>query len=120
MKKCIDCGLEKEITEFHLEKRNKDGHRNNCKVCRLKREREKYANRDICGFIPKNSSSTNATGANLFGVDYFEKYNRQNMVPLACGLWDSSTNAGVFARDFSGSRSLSHYRCGFRASAYFS
>ena len=47
MKKCIDCGLEKEITEFHLEKRNKDGHRNNCKVCRLKRDREKYANRDI-------------------------------------------------------------------------
>jgi hypothetical protein len=47
MKKCIDCGLEKEITEFHLEKRNKDGHRNNCKVCRLKREREKYANRNI-------------------------------------------------------------------------
>ena len=41
MKKCIDCGLEKEITEFHLEKRNKDGHRNNCKVCRLKRERER-------------------------------------------------------------------------------
>ena len=31
MKKCIDCGLEKEMTEFHLEKRNKDGHRNNCK-----------------------------------------------------------------------------------------
>ena len=47
MKKCIDCGLEKEITEFHLEKRNKDGHRNNCKVCRLQRDREKYANRNI-------------------------------------------------------------------------
>lgn len=47
MKKCVDCGLEKDLSEFHLEKRNKDGHRNNCKVCRLKRDREKYASRDI-------------------------------------------------------------------------
>lgn len=76
-------------------------------------------NRDVCGFIPKNSSSTNATGANLFGNDYFYKYNVQNMVPLACGYWNSSANAGVFHRNFSNYRSLSSHTCGFRASAYF-
>mgnify|MGYP007007738946 FL=1 len=76
-------------------------------------------NRDVCGFIPKNSSSTGATGANLFGSDYMYKYNIQNMVPLACGRWDYSMVAGVFYRSFNNSRSHSDYRCGFRASAYF-
>ena len=76
-------------------------------------------NRDVCGFIPKNSSSTGATGANLFGNDYLYKQNRQNMVPLACGGWYHSTHAGVFTRNFSGSRSYSDTNAGFRASAYF-
>ena len=75
--------------------------------------------RDVCGFIPKNSSSTGATGANLFGNDYLNKYNRQNMVPLACGHWNYSAHAGVFHRSFSYYRSYSNYAYGFRASAYF-
>ena len=33
-------------------------------------------NRDVCGFIPKNSSSTSGSGVNLFGTDYLYKYNR--------------------------------------------
>ena len=76
-------------------------------------------NRDVCGFIPKNSSSTGATGANLFGNDQLYKSNVQNMVPLACGSWSSSTYAGVFARNFNTGRSSSNHTYGFRASAYF-
>ena len=76
-------------------------------------------NRDVCGFIPKNSSSTGATGANLFGNDQLSKQNMQNMVPLACGAWSSSANAGVFDRYFNGYRSISYAHYGFRASAYF-
>ena len=30
---CKTCGLEKELSDFHKDKRNKDGHRNFCKVC---------------------------------------------------------------------------------------
>lgn len=76
-------------------------------------------NRDVCGFIPKNSSSTGATGANLFGNDYMYKYNIQNMVPLACGAWSNSTYAGVFGCHFNHYRSGSTAAYGFRASAYF-
>ena len=75
-------------------------------------------NRDVCGFIPKNSSSTGATGANLFGNDYLFKSNLQNVVPLACGSWVDSTNDGVFARRFNDNRSTIYYATGFRASAY--
>lgn len=75
-------------------------------------------NRDVCGFIPKNSSSTSATGANLFGNDQLYKQNIQNMVPLACGRWDDSVPAGVFCRGFGYSRSNGYDASGFRASAY--
>lgn len=76
-------------------------------------------NRDVCGFIPKNETSTSDSGVNLFGNDYIQKDNRQNMVPLACGRWSTSMNAGVFSRGFNSYRlhSFNHY--GFRASAYF-
>ena len=77
-------------------------------------------NRDVCGFIPKNSSSTSASGVNLFGSDYLYKHNVQNMMPFACGRWDFSAVAGVFYRNFNYSRSGGNNNYGFRASAYFS
>ena len=77
------------------------------------------ANRDVCGFIPKNSSSTGATGANLFGNDYLTINNRQNMVPLTCGRWNYAALAGVFSRYFSSYRSGDYVDASFRASAYF-
>ena len=75
--------------------------------------------RDICGFIPKDSNSTNATGVNLLGNDYFYKHNRQNMVPLACGNWNYSGIAGLFYRTFTSYRSNDLSAASFRASAYF-
>ena len=74
-------------------------------------------NRDICGFIPKNSSST-ATGANLFGNDRFIKNNKQNLVPLACGYWTNSSSGGVFNRNFNDFRMVGNFGVSFRASAY--
>ena len=76
-------------------------------------------NRDVCGFIPKNSSSTSGSGANIFGNDQLNKNNIQNMVPLACGAWNNSATAGVFSRHFGLSRSYGNSYSGFRASAYF-
>ena len=40
-KKCIKCGEVKPITEFHKHKVMKDGHRNICKVCACRIERER-------------------------------------------------------------------------------
>ena len=34
MKKCVKCGIEKELTEFHKHKKQKDGLRTRCKTCR--------------------------------------------------------------------------------------
>jgi len=76
-------------------------------------------NRDVCGFIPKNSSSTNTTGANLFGNDYLYRHNLQNMVTLTCGSWLNSTATGVFSHYFYIRRSSGVYNASFRASAYF-
>ncbi|HKM18844.1 MAG TPA: phage tail protein [Aliarcobacter sp.] len=76
-------------------------------------------NRDICGFIPKNDAATSPTGANIFGNDYFYKHNVHNLVPLACGAWNNSGNAGLFARNFNYYRSSSSHGVSFRASAYF-
>ncbi len=75
-------------------------------------------NRDICGFIPKNSSSTGATGVNLFGNDRLTKNNKGNLVPLTCGNWNYSAAAGVFSRYFGYSRSYGSHGASFRASAY--
>ena len=76
-------------------------------------------NRDICGFIPKNATSTSGSGVNLFGNDQLNKYNIQNMVSLACGTWNNALNAGMFTRNFNNKRLNSYTTCGFRASAYF-
>jgi hypothetical protein len=35
MKKCLNCGEEKELNEFHKHAASKDGHQGNCKVCAL-------------------------------------------------------------------------------------
>ena len=75
-------------------------------------------NRDVCGFVPKNSSSTSASGVNLFGNDRLTKNNKGNLVPLTCGAWDASANAGVFTRFFDGYRSVGYGGASFRASAY--
>lgn len=34
MKKCTKCGIEKELTEFYVDKKRKDGRFNSCKMCR--------------------------------------------------------------------------------------
>lgn len=77
-------------------------------------------NRDICGFIPKNSIASSATGINMLGNDSFYKYIAYNMIPMCSGSPSDGKNAGLFHHDFSYSRSNSYYFGSFRASAYFS
>ena len=75
-------------------------------------------NRDLCGFIPKDNSASDATGTNQFGNDYCYRYNRQNMFAHCCGSWVGAANAGLFCREFIGSRTRDSLGSGFRASAY--
>jgi hypothetical protein len=43
MKKCIECALEKNQTEYSLNKNSKDGLNNRCKECCSKRNKERYS-----------------------------------------------------------------------------
>lgn len=55
MKKCTDCGIVKPYTEFHKEKKAKDGFRNQCKECtKIRKERVK----NTCIVCCKNFNST--------------------------------------------------------------
>ena len=42
-KKCSKCKIEKPLTEFHANKKNKDGHWGHCKSCRAKYDAEYHA-----------------------------------------------------------------------------
>ncbi len=77
-------------------------------------------NRDICGFIPKDNNSTDDTGTNQCGTDYFYRYNRMNMFPRCHGSWSNSSVAGLFYRSFNIYRSNVNNNCSFRAVAYVS
>jgi hypothetical protein len=48
VKVCTKCKVEKELTEFHKDKRSKDGLRSKCKSCRRKyREANKERMKEI-------------------------------------------------------------------------
>lgn len=75
--------------------------------------------KDFCGFFFKDSNSVQSSGgSNLFGNDYFYKYNRANMFVCSCGDWGHGSAAGVFSRDLSYYRSDGDGGVGFRSSAY--
>ena len=55
-KKCIKCGIEKELSEFHKSKKHKDGRRSECKECRNKEQRELYLKPEIKERTKKRSN----------------------------------------------------------------
>ena len=75
--------------------------------------------KDFCGFFFKDSNSVQSNGgSNLFGNDYFHKYNRANMFVFSCSNWGGVSNAGVFYRNLTYGRSGDYDGVGFRSSAY--
>jgi hypothetical protein len=78
------------------------------------------ASSDLCGFIPKDDTSTDATGTNQFGNDYMYCANKENLFPMVGGNWRGGAIVGVFYRYFYYSRSYDNNNAGARASAYAS
>jgi len=74
--------------------------------------------RDLCGVLPKNDASDDATGTNMCGNDYIRHYNVQNMQPLFCGYWSTAAFAGVLYRNLVNYRCNDNLYAGFRAAAY--
>lgn len=60
MKKCNDCGLEKEPAEFYKDKGNRDGRLGHCKVCAKLRVRAWYRGK---GAKPRTKNLS------IYGVD---------------------------------------------------
>jgi|GEM_PF-6635468 len=74
--------------------------------------------RDLCGILPKNDTSSSATGTNMCGNDYLYRINKENWQPLFCGYLGHAANAGVLYRNLNNYRSYAYDFAGFRAAAY--
>lgn len=57
-------------------------------------------------------------GSNLFGTDYYYRYIRNELCPIASFSWSNGTAAGGWGLDLSHGRSVSYYAVGFRAACY--
>lgn len=64
------------------------------------------------------TAGMSATGTAQFGTDGNYQYGRTNLFPIASGVWNIASSAGVFCRNWSGYRSNSNSVYGFRAAAY--
>ena len=69
MKKCKECGKEKELTEFYKDRLSADGHRNNCKACKNKKTLLwRDANRERYNEIARKHNKAN------YAVDRLRRY----------------------------------------------
>ena len=64
MKICIQCNLEKDLSNFYLDKRIKDEYRNKCKSCVKENTYNwRYENKEKGNIINKNWRNNNFLGA---------------------------------------------------------
>lgn len=68
--------------------------------------------------LVKSGSSIDGSGTNLFGLDYYYQYIRNELCVLSCLGWSSGSAAGVWSVDFSNYRAVSSYNVGGRAACY--
>ena len=67
--------------------------------------------------LPK-AAGMSAAGSNLFGLDYYDQYIRNELCLVSGGRWNYTSDAGVWDLDLSSNRTDSYYAVGFRSAAY--
>lgn len=72
-KTCEVCFIEKNLIDFHLDPKTKDGYRNECKVCRNQHNREKYKQRKAKIFKRVDFDHEKLTKWKQFLIDYCQK-----------------------------------------------
>ena len=120
IKKCANCGLEKDLTEFSKDKQQKDGYTYSCKDCRNKKYNQ-WAKNNKDKVREKNSknhekrksyyqseegvkSSRKAHLKRMFGItleEYDKKLNEQNGVCEICSEPEKSIRNNFLAVDHS-------------------
>lgn len=60
-----------------------------------------------CFGIPKNADGVSTSGTNLFGLDYFYQYIRNELCVRSGGGWSADSYAGVWGSDWGHARSYS-------------
>jgi hypothetical protein len=68
--------------------------------------------------IPKDAAGADTTGTNLFGKDYFYQYIRNELCVRSAGHWSNTSDAGVWASNWTHSRTYSNFHVGFRCACY--
>jgi len=93
MKKCSDCGLEKDSSEFYKEKRVKDGLKNQCKNCFLDYKKTKYVKKEIKSLKPRKDLTGQRFGM-LLVLNFEVKKNGPNTCE---GGWNCQCDCGKIA-----------------------
>lgn len=119
MKKCKECSIEKELTEFYKDALSADGHRNNCKVCKnAKTIRWREENRSHYNEIARQHNQAHYKEYRLKRYEitlkeHTEMLIRQNYVCALCG--NPPTAKRALATDHNHStnevRGLLCYKC---------
>jgi hypothetical protein len=73
--------------------------------------------RRTCLGLPLTDGQS-TSGTNLFGTDYFYRYIRNELCPIASYSWYSGSTAGVWGLHLYNSRAYSSYYVGLRAACY--
>jgi hypothetical protein len=78
MKKCIKCGIEKELTLFYVDKRIKDGYRNKCKSCvNIENDSWRKNNKEKTNILNRRWRKNNPDKVKEFEKRYREKEDRK-------------------------------------------
>ena len=81
-KTCIKCNISKDITEFHKNKANKDGHLNICKICKsiYSKEYHKTYTPDPDKVVKRRNSQKYKEGRAKYLIDNAEKIKEQRRI----------------------------------------
>lgn len=68
--------------------------------------------------VPKDTDGISAAGTNLFGLDYYHQYIRNELFLLAGVTWNVASDAGVWGVSWGSFRTASLSTVGFRSACY--
>ncbi len=90
MKKCTKCKIEKELSEFNKDKRNKSGLSNICKCCKSEEAKKYYSkNKKIVCEKVKKYRLNNFDAVNSRVKKYYEN-NREDLIQYKKGYYENN------------------------------